>query len=147
MLPETPAAIFAIGIGVRTPATTSSPCALIRNSPISFFSPVAGSRVNATPVPHVISHVTECHCLYVYCSTPAVWDIIITTVYIRTRVVPGTEYCFDQRPLTAPSDHPGNLAPIFALYSSLNCRASSFRSFCCQINVHVQRPFSLSSHR
>ena len=44
-------AIFAIGIGVRTPATTSSPCAFIRNSPISFFSPVAGSRVNATPVP------------------------------------------------------------------------------------------------
>jgi len=28
-------AIFAIGMGVRTPATTSSPCAFIRNSPIS----------------------------------------------------------------------------------------------------------------
>ena len=47
--------------GVRTPATTSSPCALIRNSPISSFSPVAGSRVNATPVPDVIAHVTEYH--------------------------------------------------------------------------------------
>ena len=46
-------AIFAMGIGVRTPATTSSPCAFIKNSPISFFSPVAGSRVNATPVPDV----------------------------------------------------------------------------------------------
>ncbi len=40
-----------MGIGVRTPATTSSPWALVRNSPISFFSPVAGSRVKATPVP------------------------------------------------------------------------------------------------
>ena len=43
--------ICAMGMGVRTPATTSSPCAFFRNSPISFFSPVAGSRVNATPVP------------------------------------------------------------------------------------------------
>ena len=40
-----------MGEGVRTPATTSSPCALIRYSPISFLAPVAGSRVNATPVP------------------------------------------------------------------------------------------------
>ena len=37
--------------GVRMPATTSSPCALRRYSPKSFFSPVFGSRVNATPVP------------------------------------------------------------------------------------------------
>ena len=39
--------------GVRTPATTSSPWAFIRNSPKSFFSPVAGLRVKATPVPEV----------------------------------------------------------------------------------------------
>ena len=44
-------AIFAMGIGVLTPATTSSPWAFMRNSPMSFFSPLAGSRVNATPVP------------------------------------------------------------------------------------------------
>ena len=36
--------------GVRMPATTSSPCALGSHSPKSFFSPVDGSRVNATPV-------------------------------------------------------------------------------------------------
>ena len=42
-----------MGMGVRTPATTSSPWALVRNSPMSFFSPVAGSRVKATPVPEV----------------------------------------------------------------------------------------------
>jgi len=46
-------AIFEIGIGVRTPATTSSPWAFMRNSPMSFFSPVAGSRVKATPVPEL----------------------------------------------------------------------------------------------
>ena len=37
--------------GVRTPATTSSPWAFTRNSPYSIFSPVAGLRVNSTPVP------------------------------------------------------------------------------------------------
>ena len=35
--------------GVRMPATTSSPCALGRYSPYSFFSPVAGLRVKHTP--------------------------------------------------------------------------------------------------
>jgi hypothetical protein len=36
--------------GVRMPATTSSPCALIRYSPLKMFSPVAASREKATPV-------------------------------------------------------------------------------------------------
>ncbi|MOA47140.1 hypothetical protein D3C78_1697470 [compost metagenome] len=39
--------------GVRMPATTSSPCALIRNSPYSLASPVEGLRVKATPVAEV----------------------------------------------------------------------------------------------
>ena len=39
------------GSGVRTPATTSSPWAFIMNSPQKIFSPVAGSRVKATPEP------------------------------------------------------------------------------------------------
>lgn len=41
------------GEGVRTPATTSSPWALIRYSPNRAFSPVAGLRVKATPVPEL----------------------------------------------------------------------------------------------
>ena len=39
-----------IGFGVRMPATTSSPWALIRYSPKNRRSPVAGLRVKATPV-------------------------------------------------------------------------------------------------
>jgi hypothetical protein len=39
-----------ISCGVRMPATTSSPWALMRNSPYSRLSPVDGLRVNATPV-------------------------------------------------------------------------------------------------
>ena len=36
--------------GVRMPATTSSPCAFTRYSPLSRAAPVAGSRVKTTPV-------------------------------------------------------------------------------------------------
>ena len=36
---------------MRMPATTSSPCALVRKSPYGALSPVDGLRVNATPVP------------------------------------------------------------------------------------------------
>ena len=43
--------IWAMGDGVRMPATTSSPWALVRYSPNRRRSPVFGSRVKATPVP------------------------------------------------------------------------------------------------
>ena len=39
--------------GVRIPATTSSPWALIRYSPLKMFSPVAASRLKHTPVADV----------------------------------------------------------------------------------------------
>ena len=44
-------AIWEIFGAVRMPATTSSPWAFVRYSPNRTFSPVFGSRVNATPVP------------------------------------------------------------------------------------------------
>ena len=43
-------AFFVIYLGVLLPATTSSPCALIKYSPKNLFSPVEGFLVNATPV-------------------------------------------------------------------------------------------------
>ena len=43
----------------------------------------------------VITHVTKCHRLYVYSSSPRIRDVVVTTVYIGTRVVPRTEYGFD----------------------------------------------------
>ena len=42
-----------IGCGVLIPATTSSPWAFTRNSPLKIRSPVAASRVKATPVADV----------------------------------------------------------------------------------------------
>ena len=40
-------------LGVRMPATTSSPWAFCRNSPYSTCSPVEGSRLKQTPVPEL----------------------------------------------------------------------------------------------
>ena len=40
--------------GVLVPATTSSPCALIKYSPKISFFPVDGFRVNATPVAQLV---------------------------------------------------------------------------------------------
>ena len=43
----------------------------------------------------VVAHVTESHHLYVNSCTPGIRDIVVTTVYVCSRVVPGTEYGFD----------------------------------------------------
>ena len=43
--------LLLIGCGVLIPATTSSPCALIRYSPYNSLMPLDGFLVNATPVP------------------------------------------------------------------------------------------------
>ena len=42
----------------------------------------------------VITHVTKCHHLYVNSGSPGIRDIVVTTVYVCSRVVPGTEYGF-----------------------------------------------------
>ena len=56
-------------------------------------SRVTGKRNTSTAI---ISHVSECHGLYIDCSTPGIRNIIVTTIYICSRVVPGTEDCFDR---------------------------------------------------
>ena len=43
----------------------------------------------------VVTHVTECHHLYVDGSTPGVGDIVIAAIHVRTRVVPGAEHGLD----------------------------------------------------
>ena len=80
-----------MGEGVRIPATTSSPWALIRYSPISFFSPVAGLRVKATPVPERIAGVAEDHLLHVDGSAPLVGDLVHLAVDVGAGVIPGAE--------------------------------------------------------
>ena len=36
----------------------------------------------------IVTHVTECHGLNVNCGSPRIRDIIVTAVYVSTRVVP-----------------------------------------------------------
>jgi hypothetical protein len=84
-----------MGDGVRTPATTSSPCALIRYSPISFLAPVAGLRVKATPVPEVVAGVAEDHLLHVDGGAPVVGDVVHAAVDVGAGVVPGAEHGLD----------------------------------------------------
>ena len=43
----------------------------------------------------IVTHITECHCLYVYCGTPRVGNIVVTSVNVRSGVVPRTEYSLD----------------------------------------------------
>ena len=85
--------------------------------------------------------VTECHFLYVNSGTPGVWDVIVTTVNICTRIVPGTENCFD-------STHQLFLRIIrevcsdFFFVFSFELVSQLFQVFSCQVNVLCYTFFS-----
>ncbi len=81
-----------MGCGVRMPATTSSPCALSRNSPQKTFSPVAGSRVKPTPVAGGIAHVAEDHGLHVGGGAEVVRDLFHAAVIGGVLAPPGAEH-------------------------------------------------------
>ena len=74
------------------PATTSSPWALTRNSPKNSFAPVAGFRVNPTPVPEPIARVAEHHQLHVHGGADVVRDLVDAPVGDGALVVPGAEH-------------------------------------------------------
>ena len=58
-----------------------------------------GSRVTGEcyTSTRLVVQVTEYHRHYVYCGTPAVRDIVVTTIYVCTRVVPAAEYSLDSQ--------------------------------------------------
>ena len=81
-----------------------------------------------------LTHITKCHHLYVYSSSPGIWDIVVTTIYIGTRIVPGTEYRFDRF-------HQLNLwicrevcTDLFFIFC-LELISQLFQIFCCQLYV------------
>ena len=59
----------------------------------------AGSRVTGECYTgtRLVVQITEYHRHYVYCGTPAVRDIVVTTVYVCSRVVPAAEYSLDSQ--------------------------------------------------
>ena len=78
---------------MRTPETTSSPCASIRKSPLGSGAPVTSSRENATPEPEVGAAVAEHHLLHVDRGAPVVGDVVEPAVRDRARTVPRVEHC------------------------------------------------------
>ena len=82
----------------------------------------------------VVAHVTECHGLYVNCRSPGIGDIVVTTVYVRTGVVPGTEYsldCSHQLFLRIIREICADLLFIFCL----ELISQLLQVFCCQLYV------------
>ncbi len=70
----------------------------MRNSPYSFFSPVDGLRVKATPVAEVVAHIAEHHGLHVDRGAPAFRNIVQAAVSIGALVHPGPEHRADRAP-------------------------------------------------
>ena len=114
-------------IGVRTPATTSSPCALVRNSPKRPFSPVAGSRVNATPVPQsspMLPNAIDC----TLTAVPHEYGMSLSRRYTFALGLSHERNTALIAPISCSFGSAGKSFPIFSLYSALNCPASALRS-------------------
>ena len=82
----------------------------------------------------VITHVTECHHLYVNCCSPGIRNIVITTIYVSTWVIPRTEYSFDsahQLFLRICREFSSDFFFVF----SFELISQLFQIFCCQFNV------------
>ena len=114
-------------IGVRTPATTSSPCAFVRNSPNSPFSPVAGSRVNATPVPQS-SPMLPNAIICTLTAVPQEYGISLSRRYTFARGLSQERNTAFTAPISCSFASDGKSVPIFSLYSALNCDARVLRS-------------------
>ena len=105
--------------GVRTPATTSSPCAFIRNSPMSFFSPVAGSLVNSTPVPDV-SPIFPNAIICTLTAVPHEYGISLSRRYTLARGLSHERNTASTAPKSCTLGSVGKSSPILFLYSALN---------------------------
>jgi hypothetical protein len=77
--------------GVRTPETTSSPCAFIRYSPKNTCSPVAGLRVKAHAGAGVLAQVAEDHGLHVDRCADRVVDVVDAAIGLGALVLPAPE--------------------------------------------------------
>ena len=94
---------------------------------MSFFSPVAGSRVNATPVPDVSPMLPNA----IICTLTAVpheYGISLSRRYTLALGLSHERNTALIAPISCSFGSVGNSSPIIALYSSLNCPARTFRS-------------------
>ncbi len=80
-----------MGMGVRTPATTSSPCAFIRYSPKTSFVPSRGVAGEGNARAAVLALVAEDHALNVDGGAEVIGDLLALAVEDGAVVVPGLE--------------------------------------------------------
>mmetsp|Transcript_8810 Transcript_8810/g.27785 ORF Transcript_8810/g.27785 Transcript_8810/m.27785 type:complete len:347 (-) Transcript_8810:215-1255(-) len=116
-----------MGSGVRMPATTSSPCALIRYSPYSLFSPVDGLRVNSTPVPLLSEKLPYA----MYCTLTAVPLRLVILLILRYLIARGLFQERNTAMMAMCSCWPGssgNGVPVPFSNTPLYSVTSSFRS-------------------
>ena len=88
--------IAEIGSALRMPATTSSPWAFARKLPYSTFSPVFGSRVNATPVPESSPMLPKTIVWTLTAVPQVVGDLLGAAVVDRAVAHPGAEDGLDR---------------------------------------------------
>ena len=118
-----------MALGVRTPATTSSPWAFIRNSPKSFRSPVAGFRVKATPVPAGRRPMLPKTMDWTLTAVPhSRGDIVHAAVDKWHGGCPSCGRLALMAPMSCSFGSCGKGSPILAWYSALNFSASSWKS-------------------
>ncbi len=77
---------------MRTPETTSSPCALAQEVAGGLGAPVTSSREKATPLPLSRAEVAEHHLLDVDRRAPLVGDAVDAPVGDRALALPGIEH-------------------------------------------------------
>ena len=90
----------------------------------------------------LVVQVAEYHGHYVYCSTPGVGDIVVTTVYVCSRVVPGTEYSLDCE-LQLLNRVRGEVSTQLLLVLCLELLSQGLEILCGQIYVELNALFSL----
>ena len=59
---------------------------------VPFCKPVAGSRVNATPVPQSSPMLPKAIICTFTAVPPGIWDVVVAAVNVCTGIIPGTEY-------------------------------------------------------
>ena len=113
--------------GVRTPATTSSPCALMRYSPLKISSPVAASRVNATPVAEVLPILPNTIAC-TFTAVPHSSGIWFMRRYSMARSFIQLSNTAQIAPHSCSQGEEGKSFPVRAFTAALNRTTNSFRS-------------------
>ena len=97
-----------------------------------------GSRVTGEcyTSTRLVVQVTEYHRHYVNGCTPWIRDIVISSVYVCTRVIPWTEYCLDSK-LQLLYRIWREVCTKLILVLSLELLCKSLKICCCKLNVEL----------